>query len=304
MKKFISFTIAAILAASLVACSSSSSDSIQSPASVNGSNGTVSTDDSSSKETQQPEKQEVVINETVLLDDSGVKITAKSLDNDAFMGVAVKLLIENNSGKDLTFQCRNSSVNGYMVGTTMSADVANGKKANDKLTFMQSALEACGIETIADMEFSFHIFTTDGWDTYLDTPQISIKTSAADTYEYTFDDSGNLAYEGNGIRIIIKGLSKDGSIFGPSIIVYIENNSDKNITVQTRNVSVNGFMVGAVFSSDVVIGKHTINDITFMSSDLEENEISEIENVELSFHIFETVGWDTIVDTDLVAISF
>lgn len=304
MKKFISFSIAVILATSLVACGGSSSDNIQSPASVNGSNGTVSTNDSSSKETQQPEKQEVVINETVLLDDSGVKITAKSLDNDAFMGVAVKLLIENDSGKDLTFQCRNSSVNGYMVDTMMSVDVVNRKKANDELTFMRSDLEVCGIETIADMEFSFHIFTTEGWKTYLDTPQIQIKTSAADTYEYTFDDSGNLAYEGNGIRIIIKGLSKDESIFGPGIIVYIENNSDKDITVQTRDVSVNGFMVDAVFSSDIVTGKHTVDDITFMSSDLEKNEISEIEDVELSFHIFEATGWDTIVDTDLVTISF
>lgn len=304
MKKFISFAVATILATSLVACGGSSSDSIQSPASVNGSNGTVSTNDSSSKGTQQPEKQEVVINEAVLLDDSGVKITAKSLDNDAFMGVAVKLLIENDSGKDLTFQCRNSSVNGYMVDTMMSVDVVNGKKANDELTFMRSDLEVCGIETIADMEFSFHIFTTEGWKTYLDTPQIQIKTSAADTYEYTFDDSGNLAYEGNGIRIIIKGLSKDESIFGPGIIVYIENNSDKDITVQTRDVSVNGFMVDAVFSSDIVTGKHTVDDITFMSSDLEKNEISEIEDVELSFHIFEATGWDTIVDTDLVTISF
>ena len=32
------------------------------------------------------------------------------------------------------------------------------------------------------------------------------------------------------------------SIMGPSLIVYIENNTDKNITVQSQDVSVNGFM--------------------------------------------------------------
>ena len=126
-----------------------------------------------------------------------MKITAKSLDEDSLFGPELKLLLENNSGKDLTFQCRNASVNGYMIEPMMSVDVVDGKKANDSLIFMKSDLDACGIDMIADMEFSFHIFDTNEWEDYLDTDVIPLKTSAADTYEYTFDDSGDLAYEGN-----------------------------------------------------------------------------------------------------------
>lgn len=169
---------------------------------------------------------------------------------------------------------------------------------------MKSDLDACGIKTIADMEFSFHVFTSEGWDTYLDTSLIQLKTSAADTYEYAFDSAGSLAYEGNDIKIVVKGLNEDGSLFGPGIVVYIENNREENITVQTRGVSVNGFMVDIIFSSDVVSGKRAIDSITFMSSALEENEITSFEDVELSFHIFKSDGWDTIVDTDVVTITF
>ena len=178
------------------------------------------------------------------------------------------------------------------------------KKANDAITFLSSDLENCGIDVIADMDFSFHIFTTDGWEKYLDTPQVQIQTSAASTYQYTFDDSGDLAYDENGVKVVIKGLAKDDSLFGPGIVVYIENSSEKPITVQTRDVSVNGFMVDAMFSSDVMPGKHAVDTITFLSTELEENAITEIQNVELLFHIFNLDSGDLIADTDTVKMAF
>lgn len=246
---------------------------------------------------------EVTIEETVLVDEAGVKITAKSI-NDGFLGAEVKLLIENNSGKNLTFQCRNASVNGFMLDAVMSVDVVDGKKANDTLVFMSSELEACEINTIADMEWSFHVFDSDTWNTYLDTSMVQIRTSAADTYVYTYDDSGEVVYEDGGIKIVVKGLDEYNSIFGPSIIVYIENNSNNNITVQVQDVSINGFMVYGIFSSDLVSQKRAVDSITFMSSELEENGIEKIEDVELIFHIFNSDSWSAIADTDVITLSF
>lgn len=247
---------------------------------------------------------EVTIEETVLLDEEGVKITAKGLDTKALFGPEIKLLLENESGKNLTVQCRNLSVNGYMIEPMMSVDVVSGKKANDTLTLMESALNLCGIKTLADLEFSFHIFETDSFDTYMDTDRITLKTSAAEGYHYTFDDSGDVAYEGNDIKIVIKGLTENDSIFGPSIIVYIENNSGRDVTVQTRDVSVNGFMVDPIFSCDVCAGKHAVSSITFLDSELEDNDIEEITDTELSFHVYDFDAWDTVVDTDVVRITF
>ena len=246
----------------------------------------------------------VTIGEKVLVNESGVKITVKGLETDGIFGPEIKLLIENNSGKDLTFQCRNTSVNGYMVETMMSVDVANGKKVNDSMTFMESDFEECGIKAIADIETKFHIFDTAEWESYLDTDTIRIETSIIDSFKYTYDDSGDLVYEGNGVKIVIKELAEDESIFGPSIITYVENNGNKDITVQTRDVSINGFMVDAMFSCDVSKGKRAVDTITFMDSDLEENGITSIEDVELYFHIFDSDEWETIVDTGIININF
>lgn len=243
------------------------------------------------------------IEETVLLDASNVKITAKKIE-EGWLGTSLKLLIENNSDQDLMVQCRDSSVNGYMVDTLFSTSVAAGKKANDSITFASGDLEACGIQTIADMEFRFHIFLADGWDDYYDSDLIQLRTSAAASYQYTYDDSGEVLFEKDGVRIVTKGLSTQDSFFGPGLVVYIENTRDRAIMVQTRDVSVNGFMVNAIISSNVGAGKRAVDAVTFLQSDLEENGITEIKDMEISFHIFDSDTWDTVFDSEPVKLTF
>lgn len=246
---------------------------------------------------------EVSIEEQVLYDEKDIKITATGM-KDGWMGTELTLLIENNSGKEITVQARNANVNGYMVPTTMSADVASGKKANDSLTFETSGLKECGIDTIAKMEFSFHIFDTESWDDIANTDVIKIATSAADGYKQTYDDSGNVLVDKKGIRIIEKGLSEDDSFWGPGIVLYIENNSDRDITVQTADVSVNGFMVDATMSEDVIAGRKAMSAVQFLSTDLEENSIEKITDVELKFNIIDMESFDNIFDSDTLSITY
>ena len=260
-------------------------------------------DEVTEEEAEESVLETVTIEETVLLDESGIKITATGLE-DGWLGTDLKLLIENNGDKNVTVQARNSSVNGFMVDTMMSEDVVAGKKANTTLTFSTGGLKEANITTVANIEFAFHIFETDSWDTYLDSAMIVLETSAADGYEQTVDDSGTVFYDTDGIKIVGKGLSTDDSIFGPGLIVYIENNTEKNITVQVRDTSVNGFMIDPSMSQDVVSGKKAISAVTFFSSDLEENGIEDITEIETSFHIFDMDSWDGIADTEAIVINF
>lgn len=241
------------------------------------------------------------ISEMVILDEKGLKITAKSLDYDGWYGPELKLLIENNSEYNLTVQCRNSSVNGYMVDTLISCTVASGKKANDELTIYSSSLEMCGIETIADIEFSFHVFSSDSWERFLDSEPISIKTSAADTYNYKYDDTGDELYRENDVVFVSKGIVNDPD--SPGLLVYIYNGSNNAITSQIRDLSVNGFMTDSVFSSDIAAGKHAISKIKFQKSSLAENGIEEIEIVEFYFHFYDSDEWSNRFDSDPIIIT-
>lgn len=246
---------------------------------------------------------EITIEEQILYDDNNIKITATGIE-DGWHGTNLNLLIENNSNQSITVQARNANVNGYMVSTMMSADVAAGKKANDSLTFETSGLKECGIDSIATMEFLFHIFESESWEEIVDTDVITVETSIADSYTQEYDDSGEILVDTDGIRIIGKGLSTNDSFWGPGVILYIENNTDRNVTVQVRDVSINGFMVDSSMSEDVVAGKKAMGAVQFFSTDLEENSIEDISDVELYFHIFDLESWDTIFDSDVISITF
>lgn len=247
---------------------------------------------------------EAQVEEQVLLEQEGVKITLKGLEADSFMGPELKLLIENSTDQSLTIQTRDTSVNGIMIETLFSCDVAAGKSANDGITFMSSSLEEAQISVLQNFELSFHIFNTETWDTVFDTDTITISTNLDGSEEQVLDDSGVLLLDQDGVKITVKEADSESSFWGADIYIYVENNTEKNITVQASSVSINGFMVQPYFSCDVVSGKKSYDSITFMESELEENNIESIDNMEVSFRVFESDSFDTIFETEPLTVEF
>ena len=68
------------------------------------------------------------INEQVLVDQDGIKITATEYVTDSIWGDGIKLLVENNSAKDYTIGCDALIVNDYMITDLFSADVCGRKE--------------------------------------------------------------------------------------------------------------------------------------------------------------------------------
>lgn len=250
-----------------------------------------------------PTPEDILLEESTIYDKNNITVTVKGLEDDSIFGPSIKILIENNSDKNITIQTRNESINGYMASFLLSASIVAGKKSNDTITLSSSDLKRYGIETIADIEFQLYIFCSDDWEAIDVSDIISLQTSASENYTQQYDDTGFIAYEGSGIKIIIKGISEN-ELFGPELITYIENNSDKPITVQVRDTSINGFMVMTSMSADIMPGKKALDEITFFSSDLQENNIDKITEIETSFQVFNTENWDTIISTEAIVLNF
>lgn len=244
----------------------------------------------------------VTIEEQVIYEKDGIKVTAKGLES-GWLGISVKVLVENNSGRAITVQVRNSVVNGVMISTMFSCDVEPGKKANDTITFSGSELDVAGIEAIQEVEFSLHIFDKDSWKGIDDSEQIVLVTTLGDGYVQQYDDSGILALEQNGLRIVTKKLDSESSFWGADLYLYVENDSGKDITVQIRDCSVNGYMVDPMFSCDVLNGKKAFDTITFLESDLRDNDITDIMEMEFRFHVFEMSTFTTLFDSQAIKIN-
>lgn len=289
-KELFGLTLALILVFFLSACGGSSAQ-------------TSTTDQSATQESESTsEDTAVTIESTVLLDQDGLVITAKELVDDSIWGMGVKVLIENNTGENLGIQCNSLIVNDYMISDLFSSSVAAGKKTNDTIYLSSSGLEAAGITTISDIVLSFHVYDSDTYETLFDTDEIELKTSAYGTVEQPVLDGGEELYNQDGIRIVGKYVDED-SFWGAGVLLYIENNYGENVIVQCDNMSINGFMVTPYFSSTVNNGRMALDNITIMSSDLENNNITSIDDIELVFKILNPDTYQTIVETDPIAFS-
>lgn len=132
--------------------------------------------------------------------------------------------------------------------------------------------------------------------------KIAESTTEAETIEETeASATEQLLIDENDVKIYYKGIGGEWS--GPTVELRIENNSNKDYTVQARDVSVNGYMISPIFSC-TVSGKKSANDgLSFLQSRLDENGIEAFHNVELSFHVFNKDDWDDYFDTEKVTIE-
>lgn len=271
------------------------------------------------------------IEETVMVDESDIKITATDLKYTDY-DVQLNVIIENNGDKDLKFVSGSigyscNAINGYMISDGyMNTDVLAGKRANESICFDLDELSIYGITEIADIQVGFEVSDDDYQTIYAGVGQV--KTSAADSYDYEVDTfaenlkSGALEkiadcsisyysdeelYNQSGISIISEALitNKDGE---KTIFIEIENNSSELVYGVTSNMILNGLVVyDARWSSDAV-SPHTRCIVGLSPSSMLEEDywdlfgISEIGDVAFTFTAIDG-EWNEVAPSQEVSIA-
>ena len=143
------------------------------------------------------------------------------------------------------------------------------------------------------------------------------KTEEAESDTQIYDDSGMEVYNAGGIRIVVKSLEEemmDWDLLGQNLTVYIENNTDQNISVDLGYAAVNGsegkYQRDPLGPNDipgetVLAGRKALVGYFFLNPNPSESiGIEQIENLELSFHIYNSDTGDEIVDTGIASLTF
>lgn len=298
VKKVLALILALVITFSLSACGEDSVKKL-----ITDTQSTQSSvSDQSTAQVENSSAKNVSIENTVLLNQDGIIVTAKDLVDDSILGTGIEVLVENNTDKNLSVRCNSLIVNNYMITNIFSCSVAAGKKANDTIYLSSSELKAAGITTISDIILSFHVSSSDTFDTLFDTDEIELKTSAYSTTEQPAMDDGKELYNQGGIRIVGKYVDEN-SFWGAGILLFIENKSDGNVIVQCDDLSINGFMVTPYFSCTVNKGRMALSNITIMSDDLKKNNITSVDNIELVFKILNPDTYEKIAQTNTISFS-
>lgn len=290
----------------VISTACSGSEDVKQPASVNGDssvNAGNETESNNVNDKDEDSAKEITVTETVLYDVEGVKVTATGYE-DGWMGPEIKILVENNSTKNVLVTSASVSVNGYMMPTAvLYAEVAAGKKSNETMTIMSSELDQSGITVLSELQFYLQIQDPESWETLATSDLLTLTTSAA-PYEQQVDDSGDVLYDSDGIRIICKGLMQD-IIWDGTVVFYMENNSGKEVSIYAENVSVNGFMQDVGLWSDLRPNTKIISGMSMIDlSDLEIENIDQIKNIEFNLRVVDAITWEDIKVTDVLTLNF
>ena len=248
------------------------------------------------------------VDEVVLVDDDNITVTIKNFSEDDYYAMTAKIFVENKTDINLYVTFDDVSVNGYMCDPWWGTSVSAGHKSNSDLHFYQDDIEESGIENIRDIEFTLRARDDDDYSAdYIVDETFVVYPYGMDVPEQpepTFADDAIVMADTDEVKMILTGFSEDNYyVYG---YVYLENNTDTELEYKVSGDStVNGYELSPYFYKDVMPGKKMFTSMTWSVSELDDNDIETIEDMELELEISDSNDWsaDPIYE-DVIYITF
>lgn len=299
MKKLTALMLALILALSLAACGGGSKaeepapETTEAPAEETTSEDndkTASAGDEgeskpsiSSKSENAPAPAEATeLNET-LVDNDDVIVTLTGIEPDGKYGYTWKIYIENKSpDRDIYVTADDVSVNGLMLNPYFYETVTAGSKLNTEMYWYTSDFEFAEITDVTMVEFTLDINDDDTYDdifedTYTIYPQ---GEDAYVAYSPNLDD-GLLLEENDDFTLYLLWYNENAD-YGYTLYFYVINNSDRALTFDMDDTTMNGYMNDSGWWYETVpAGRAALSqdyDVYFSDEFMETNNISTVES--------------------------
>lgn len=241
--------------------------------------------------------------EKKLYEDNNVSVTLKGIDYTAVSGPELQLFIENKINKEIVVQAPYSIVNGFMITPDMNTKIGALKSADCTLTLKYFNLAISNITSLKKVEFALRLVESNTYNPIATTDLITVETSSQQE-ETEYDESGQVAYDKDDIKIILKGVNTERAYSdGAELMVYMYNGTNKSIAVRAEDVIVNGCDMTSAMNSTILPDKRAVDVVTFYKLDMDEYGIEEIDSVKVSFTIKDADTWDTIDTTELISVT-
>lgn len=297
MKKITTLLLALCMLLSLTACGGESESNIGDAAGSGAASSEMGDASQSSEPEQKPSapQKELTFTETVVVDNENCAITLTNQKLDNIWGYTLTVQLENKSAdQTYMFSVDSASINGVQMDPFFATEVAPGKKANKEITFYNEHLEENNITEYTDVELSFRAYDSNDWsadDVAYETVHVyPYGEENATLFTREAQPTDQVLVDNDAVTIIATGYEKD-DITGYTVDLFLLNKIDKDMLVGIEDASVNGFMADPFYAASVRAGKCAFGSVTWANSTLEENGISEVENLEFTIRAFNENDW-------------
>ena len=235
--------------------------------------------------------------ELELYRDENCAFTVTKAEYNEHLGLQLYVVCENTSDRQLMFTWNNTSVCGFVYDPLWAEAVAPGKKVNSTVDFDTYALEQMGVASVDEVVFTLSVLDS---EEFLDGPLVNTgcviyptgKTADQVVYpEYVHKNGETVITENDVLTFIIEDVEDEVSEFF-TLNCYLANHTGKNLMVSWDSVSVNGSMADPFWAAPVPAGTQLITQISFLRSDLEEQGIEDVSEIEFTLMAYDDDNWD------------
>lgn len=245
----------------------------------------------------------VTIEETVIYDDNGIKITVKSLyETESSLGLFMKM--ENNSDKKASFYLNHCLLNGFQVmGYYGNLQAEAGGESSNSFVFNKEDIANSGGEYWENDKIA--TITACNAQITVDEEKIpvsfTINTSAYTGEDLPYDDSGEKVYEKNGVTVIYKEMIENET--GDALTFLVKNETGKDISIDVMDTYVNGKEIGLSMWNYLFKDGISCNHMVLDPARLEDKGIGSVESVRFVLCISETEDYHIIAKSDEIEIN-
>lgn len=131
------------------------------------------------------------------------------------------------------------------------------------------------------------------------------KTISIDKTQLYPTSTNKEIYNDGKVKVSFVEFDSVGRYSGPRIKLLVENNSSKTLLIQSREESVNGYMVSGICSFTISPGMKANDDITITTSSLEQNNIKvdDIKTISFKLMIADNNDWTNSYETKKITIN-
>ena len=231
-----------------------------------------------------------------LVHNENVAVYIVRIENNAHTGMQLRIQCENKTDRTLLFSWDMVSVCGFMYDPFWAEEVAAGKTVNSTIYLDTYELEQMDVTSVDEISFILRVVDSENWmepplveeactiyPTGLNADTLVLPSRAPTEDQVVLVDNDDLRF------VIEWADEEDTSAY--TVYVYMENKTDRNLMYSWDLVSVNDVMIDPFWAMSVAAGKKACSEVTFYRSELENNGIKEVSDIEFTLLVSDYDDW-------------
>lgn len=298
MKRILSLLLCAALLLSFSACGSSEEPaSTDATAAATRPDVTLAPTDAPTEAPTEAPVQAAAPDIIQLVNNDNMSVHIMNIENNEHLGMQLQIQCENKTDRVLLFSWDMVSVCGYMYDPFWAEEVAAGKTVNSTVYLDTYQLEKMGVTSVDEVSFKLRVVDSENWmdaplleepftiyPTGLNAETLVLPVRTPTEHQVVVADNEH-------VRFVIERTNEaDATAY--TIYVYMENKTDRNLMYSWDMVSVNDMMIDPFWAASVAAGKKACSEIKFYRSELADNGITDISDVEFTLLVSDYDDWE------------